>query len=257
MRHNFFLLFSAILFKLGITVSTSDAYAEQLRKSGGSGREVAEIHVQMGQRYLEQGELKLAMEKLQKALKYDAKFPDAHTVIAVLYERINDSKNAELHYKRAVELNPKNGEANNNYGTFLCKQGKYELAQKHFDRAVSDPFYPTPGIVLVNAGSCLLAAGNLEKAETNFRQALKLIPNNSNALIQLTTVLVKKQDYFRARAFMQRYESLEAPLTAESLDLGREIELKLGNTETANRYTEKLLEKFPDSVQAHALKPRS
>lgn len=257
MRHNHFLYpFVTLLMLLIIGNSTGLAYAAKEGKRTSAGREAAEVHMQLGQRYMQKGDLERALQNLQKALKDDPSFPDAHTVIAVLYDRINDLKNAEQHYKRAVELLPKNGAANNNYGTYLCKQGKYDLAQKYFEQAVADPFYQTPAVAYANAGSCQVAAGNIEKAETSFRKTLELAPNDSHALIELTSILVKKQDYFRARAFMQRYESLNSP-SAATLALGREIESKLGNAVAADHYAAQLLDLFPDSEQARALAPSS
>ena len=48
------------------------------------------------------------------------------------------------------------------------------------------------------------------------------------ALFQLASALYEKGDYFKARAFMQRFESVGQP-RPESLMLGRNIELRLGN----------------------------
>ena len=59
-------------------------------------------------------------------------------------------------------------------------------------------------------------------------------------------------DYFKARAFMQRFESVGKP-RPESLMLGRSIELRLGNGSAASDYTRRLLQSFPESQQAHEL----
>src|ERR1700754_634669 len=94
----------------------------------------AEVHTELGQRYMQNGDLKGAMEKLQKALQFDPKYVPAHTVIAVLYERINDPASAELHYRKAIELEPKTGSNNNNLAVFLCKQGRAAEAKPYFDK---------------------------------------------------------------------------------------------------------------------------
>ncbi len=251
MRHSFlscFFTFFAILALSGCGASAPHNKGDQANDP----RESAEVHVQLGQRYMEQGKLELALEKLQKALKYDPSFPDAHTVIAVLYERINDPKNAEEHYRRAAELAPKNGAVNNNYGTFLCKLGKLDQAAKYFDRAIADPFYKTLEVAYTNAGTCLLLNGNLDKAEANFRKALEINPSNGESLIQLASILYKKNDNFHARAFLQRYESL-GQSSPSALGLGREIELKLGNADAARDYAERLRSQYPDSQQARGL----
>src|SRR5262249_44014734 len=106
--------------------------------------EAARRHTELGQKYMQQGNLKTALEDLEKALSYDADYVDAHTVLGVLYERIGDAKQAEEHYRRAAQLRPKGGNELNNYGAFLCKVGRYDESKDYFDRPTADPFYNTP-----------------------------------------------------------------------------------------------------------------
>src|ERR1700754_667286 len=211
-----------------------------------------EVHTELGQRYMQSGDLKGAMEKLQKALQFDPKYVPAHTVIAVLYERINDPVNAELHYRKAVEFDPKKGSVNNNLAVFLCKQQRPQEAKAFFDRALADPFYETPDLALTNAGTCLLQSQDYDSAEAYFRKAVARNPNNPDALYQMAHVLYLKNDAFRARAFLQRYEAAGSP-SPDSLKLGHDIELRLGNGEGAQDYAKRLREKFPDSEPARAL----
>ncbi len=215
-------------------------------------QEAARVHTELGQKYLQQGKLELALEKLDKAIAFDPDYADAHTVMAVLYEQIGDSAKAEEHYRRAAQLKPKGGAELNNYGTFLCKLGRYGEAQSYFERALADPFYKTPAVALTNSGTCLLKAGKRDEAEKALRLAVQTQPNNSEALIQLASALYQKGDYFNARAFMQRFESTGQP-SPDTLLLGRNIELRLGNGAAAGEYTRKLLHGFPESQQARSL----
>jgi type IV pilus assembly protein PilF len=214
--------------------------------------EAARTRTDLGQKYMEQGRLELALENLKKALAYDDGYADAHTVIAVLYERIGDPKQAEEHYRRAAQLKPKGGSELNNYGAFLCKIGRYDEAVSYFERAIADPFYATPEVALTNSGTCLLKAGKRDAAEKALRAALDRDPNNAEALFQLASVLYEKGEFFNARAFIQRFESVGQP-RPESLMLGRNIELRLGNGSAASDYTRRLLQSFPESQQARAL----
>lgn len=214
--------------------------------------EAARVHTELGQKYMQQGNLKTALEDLNKALSFDADYADAHTVLGVLYERIGDQKQAEEHYRRAAQLRPKSGNELNNYGAFLCKIGRYDEASGYFDRAVADPFYATPTVALTNSGTCLLKAGKRDAAEAALRTALDRSPNNAEALFQMASVLYEKGDYFKARAYVQRYEAVGQP-RPESLMLGRNIELRLGNGSAADDYTRRLLQSFPESQQARAL----
>ena len=210
------------------------------------------MHTELGQKYMQQGNLKVALDDLNKALSYDPDYVDAHTVLGLLYERIGDPKQAEEHYRRAAQLRPKSGNELNNYGTFLCRAGRYDESKDYFERAIADPFYNTPDVALTNEGTCLLKGGKKDEAEVVLRKALDRSPNNAEALFQLASTLYEKADYFKARAFMQRFESV-GQARPESLMLGRNIELRLGNGSAAGEYTRRLLQSFPESQQARAL----
>lgn len=214
--------------------------------------QAAQIHTELGQHYLQNGDLQTAMEKLTKALQFDPDYAPAHTVIAVVYERINDLPHAEEHYRRAVELDPKKGGPNNNLGAFLCRLGRAAEAEPYFRKAVADPFYKTPDLALTNAGVCQLKSHNATAAERDFREALQHNPNNGEALFQLADTLYQNKDTFRARAFLQRFDALGHPSPA-AYRLGYMIESNLGNTDAARSYRQRLLSQFPDSEQARSL----
>ncbi|MEO5627133.1 MAG: type IV pilus biogenesis/stability protein PilW [Dokdonella sp.] len=249
-----------------IALSASVALLTACGVSGGSNikgddpakqrEDAARVNTELGQKYMQQGKLELALEKLTRALSVDPGFVNAHTVIAVLYENINDPVKAEEHYRRAAELKPKGGSELNNYGTFLCKLGRFDESQVYFDRATTDPFYKTPAVALTNAGTCLLKAGKRDEAEASLRKALELHPDESEALVQLASVLYEKGEYFKARAFMQRFEAT-SQARPDTLMLGRNIELRLGNGRSAGDYTRKLMQDFPESDQARSLNVQS
>jgi type IV pilus assembly protein PilF len=217
-------------------------------------KDAARIYVELGQRYMEQGKLDYAMENLNKALDRDPNYVDAHTVIGVLYERIGNAKAAEEHYAKAVQLAPKSGDANNNYGQFLCATGRAAQSEQYFAAAMADPFYKTPDILYGNAGSCLMKGGSahIDEAIVDFRKALEANPKNGIALFQMADALYQKNDFFRARAFIQRFEALARPDPAALL-LARNIEVKLGHPDAARDYAQRLREQFPESEQVRVL----
>ena len=215
-------------------------------------RDAARIHTELGQRYMERGDLQTALQKLQLALKFDPDYANAHTVIAVLYEKIDNLPLAEANYRKAVELEPKRGAPNNNLGQFLCSRGNYAEGETYFRRAVADPFYETPDVALNNAGVCAIKAGNNAAAEVDFRDAVKRNPTNAEALFQLASVLYRENKAFPARAFIQRFDAL-GHATPASLKLGHDIENRLGNPEGALSYSKRLQSQFPDSEQAQAM----
>jgi len=238
-----------------VTTSTDSSTLSDKIPETSKGQETldaARVHTELGQQYMANGDLQTALEKLTKALQFDPNYAPAHTVIAVLYERINKLPEAELHYRKAAALEPAKGGPNNNLGAFLCKIGKNAEAQGYFEKAVADPFYQTPDVAWSNDGVCQLRANDRKGAEASFRKAVALNPQNGEALLQLANVLYLNNDAFRARAFMQRFDALGQP-SAASLKLGHDIEYRLGNRDSALNYGKRLQSQFPDSEQAHAL----
>ena len=212
----------------------------------------AKTNIGLAKGYYEQGQLKVALEKAQKAVTLDPKLAEAHSLLALIHEQIGQLPESEQHHKRAVELAPKDGSMNNNYGAFLCRQARYEEADARFAVALKDPFYETPEAALANRGSCALSWGKTDLAEQTLRETLKRRPEQPQVMVQLAQILFKKGDFLRARAFVQRYEETSKP-SPDTLELGMMIEQKLGNEEAAAEYRRRIVAEFPESDQAHRL----
>lgn len=237
----FFILLTVIFLAACATTSTD--------KEDKAARKAAETNTALGRGYMDRGQYEIALEKLKRAVAYDKTYAPAHTLLGVLYETIGETEEAGREYKLAAHYAPKNGEVNNNYGAYLCATGKQNEAEKYFLRAVDDPFYPTPAIALSNAGSCALALGDLDKAETFLRQSLDYDNKLGASLLSMAEVSYRKGSFLTARAFLQRYEAT-GDMDEESLYLGYRIESRLGDEESAERYRIELLERFPGTEQA-------
>ncbi len=205
----------------------------------------AALQVKLGQGYLSEGELEIARDKLKRALELDPNSADAHTLMAVLSERINRPKAAEQFYRRAAELKPEDGSVNNNYGTFLCGSGRFEEAESYFQRALDDPFYRTPAVAYTNAGSCALKSGRPDAAEVFLRKAIELDARNKPALFELARIHLLKGDALRARAFLQRFEAQTKTADVTALELGARIEESIGNAKGAAEYRSRIAAEFP------------
>jgi len=212
-------------------------------------RKGAESNTSLGLEYMNRGQYEVALGKLKKAIRDDPTYAPAHTVMAVLYERIGEMKLAGTHYRKAVEIDPADGDTNNNYGAYLCKTGKAEQANDHFIRALDDPFYSSPSVALTNAGSCALGNNDLEGADNYLRGALKIEPEFPDALLNMAKLKFEEKNYLSARAFMQRYEDT-ATHGADTLLLAYRIEMASNNSRAANKYKLILETNFPESDQA-------
>ncbi|RLW68445.1 MAG: hypothetical protein B6D71_13810, partial [gamma proteobacterium symbiont of Stewartia floridana] len=111
--------------------------------TGSLGREKrnspAKIYVDMGIEYMRDGQSAVALKKLKKAIKVDDDYPQAHNVIAILYERLGNQELAGFHYEEAIKLDGQDPYIRNARGSFYCKQGRLEDAEFDFQRALSNP----------------------------------------------------------------------------------------------------------------------
>lgn len=216
------------------------------------GSEAAKINIQLGQAYLSQGKLDMAMDKLKKAIDLAPRNPDGHTVIAVLYEQLGNVEMAGKHYQEARRLAPESGLTANNLGRFLCSRGQYDKADALFASALMDPFYRSPETALLNRGSCAMSAGKLDLASESLRLALERSPDMPDALYQSAVLAMQRKDSLRARAFIERYLSAAAA-SPQALAFAIEIERALGNERAVARYRERLVQEFPESAEAESL----
>ncbi|WP_154223118.1 type IV pilus biogenesis/stability protein PilW [Marinicella rhabdoformis] len=193
------------------------------------------LNVRMGVAYFERGDYDTALEKLKRALSYNSKLAIAHSAIATVYATLNAQLDAERHYKLSVKYGPKDPTILNNYGTYLCQKGEYELALSYYEKTLANPFYKTPETVHENMGVCLVQSNQHSKAEPHFRKALQYNSKLPVSLYNMVVVSSAKGDYMKARAFLQRLQNVAA-LDERILKIGYEVETEMGNKRAANRY---------------------
>jgi type IV pilus assembly protein PilF len=218
-----------------------------------SDNEAAIANMNLGAGYLRQGNMDLAIERLQRALAQDPKLVQAHTTIALAYDLTGNLEEAESHFKRATELDSSDGSAANGYAAFLCTHGnRWAEARPYFRRAADDTKYGTPEVALTNAGVCARDAGELEAAEESFRAALMRNPRFADALFNMLELTYQRGEYLQARAFLQRYLDVR-PATASVLLMCVNAERALNNAAGADRCAAQLRSGFPGSPELQQL----
>jgi type IV pilus assembly protein PilF len=193
---------------------------------------------------LRAGETAEALRLAMKAVGRNSKSADAHTVLAFALERSGEVEEAGVHYRRAAELAPARGGMLNNYGVWLCGQRRAAESLEWFDAALAAPGYPTPAAALANVGTCAYQAGQAERAERDLRRAISLDPENPLALATLARLAYDRERWMEARAFSQR-RLAAATADVQSLLLASQIEQKLGDSDAARRYVERMQKEFP------------
>lgn len=119
--------------------------------------EAVAARVKLALAYLEQNEFAKAKQNIDKALAHDSQDYLPHSVLAYYYQQIGEVEKAESSFQTALALGqtgensekkPANQAADrpdvrNNYGAFLCRQGKFEQAYAQFEQALQSnaPYY--------------------------------------------------------------------------------------------------------------------
>lgn len=201
-----------------------------------------------GQAYRE-GDYRAAADHARAALKADPAHGAAHTVLGLVASASGDEQVAGGHYAKAAELDVDNGVALNNYGAWLCGNGRAQEALGWFERALGAPGYPEPEAALANLAGCALKAGRIDLVEPAARAALEIAPDSVVALQAMSEYNFNVGRHFEARAFSQR-RLAAAPATPDALRLASQIEEKLGDTVAATRYVQRLKTEFPQAMDA-------
>jgi len=204
------------------------------------------INVQLGIGYLQQGKLELANEKLLKALRYNPKSASAHNAYAILQDRLLVKDKAAYHYEKATTLDPKDPQAANNYGAFLCRNNQEAKSETYFLRALDNPLYKTPEYAYTNAALCLLKIDKRDKAIGNLSKALAANSNFPVALITMAKIKFEDQNHKDAKLYLDRYHLVAQP-SAKSLWLSIRNELMLNKDRDVDELASQLQTNFPDS----------
>ncbi|MEJ2093930.1 MAG: tetratricopeptide repeat protein [Gammaproteobacteria bacterium] len=125
MRNRCFLLFFLLLL-------FSCAQTPNSIQVTGQTNRVAETNLNLGVEYLKRGNYEKALDKLNRALEADPKYPPTYNALGILYQKLGKPDEAEGYFKRALRINPADPPTLNNYGQLLCAEERYEDAEKAF-----------------------------------------------------------------------------------------------------------------------------
>ena len=218
----------------------------------GDARGRARIHAELAANYFEVKNLAIALEEVGIAQRADPSYGPAYTVAGLIYAEMRNDALAEQNFQQALRLNRQDPEANNSYGNFLCQRKREAEGMRLFMVAANDPLYQYPERSYVSAGMCARRRGDLAEADAHFRSALKLQPNQIQALYQLADVSYARANYPDARLHLQRLIPV-ASGSPEILWLMLRTERRGGDRNNEASLAHQLRTNFPNSKEAQAL----
>lgn len=165
-------------------------------------------NTRLGLAYLKQGDFPRAKRKLVHALKLAPGYPQANAAMGWYLEHTGEPAQADAYYRKAVRNARESGAQCNNYGAFLCRQGKYNEAQRWFRAAVRDTAYSNTAGVYENSGLCARAAGDRTLATQAFEKALAQDAGRLQSLEALATMALQDGNALKARKLLREHMEL-------------------------------------------------
>lgn len=250
MMKRILIILIAVLVSGCVHEQVGDADLDENKKSP---EEQAQLRAQLAANYLQRGELKVAKEEVEKALKLDPDSASANYIMALVQIRFKDKKKVEYYFRKAIDRSDPLPNAQQDFANYLCRQGDFKQAINEFEALHDNPIYPNQELVYLNEAECYILAKENDKAEQSLRTALKINPRLVPALYDMTVLSFQKGNMLQTRAWYQRYMELgrEDP---RILYIAYQAEKSLGNKDAAASMALLLKGKFPDSEQAKLLR---
>jgi Flp pilus assembly protein TadD len=163
-------------------VRVVDRTTERARTPSGEG--TARDHLDRGRALLAENRLNEAIEELSRAASLDPRLAQAHSLLAVAFERKGLRERARESYERAVGANESDAQALNNLGYSLYAAGNYRAAADKLKRAAR--LAPTDARVLNNLALAQCRLGKFDEAYKNFARAGGEFAGHTNTAALLT-----------------------------------------------------------------------
>jgi type IV pilus assembly protein PilF len=211
-------------------------------------RKRARLRLELAVGYFEQGQTTVALDELKQALTLDGTFADAYNLRGLIYMRLNDARQAEESFRRALSIRANDANVQHNLGWFLCQQARYSDSLQAFGAALANPLYGDRAKTFMAQGLCQARAGLKADAERSLARSYELDAANPVTGYNLANLLFERGDFTRSQFYIRRLNNSELA-NAESLWLGIKVEHRLQNTDAVSQLSEQLKRRFPQSKE--------
>lgn len=157
-----------------VRVEDRDNKRPTVSDEGGSARD----YLERGRALLEDGRLNEAIAELSRATSLDPKLSQAHSLLAVAYDRKGLHDRAGDSYRRAIGADDRDPQALNNLGYSLYLSGNYRAAVDKLKKAAR--MAPADARILNNLALAQVRLGKYDDAYRNFARAEGEFNGHSN-----------------------------------------------------------------------------
>ncbi len=186
-------------------------------------------YLESGKRYLDKGQYREAEIQFENAIQNDARFAEAHYMLAQAATKLGDGRTAVQELSKTIEIQPDHYKAHLDLANLLILAGQFSEAKEHLDLLVQkQPDDPEVYLALANYHA---GTNNTAAALADMQKALQLDPKRSDSYLSLALLDVRGQQWDAAEANFKKAVELN-PKSTNALTL-------LGNLyQTRGRFPE-------------------
>jgi len=176
----------------------------------------------------------------RRAVEMDGNLAEAHAVLAAslfIYEWAWSA--AEMHVRRALDLDPNSADSHWIYAHLCSNQGRHEEALAEVARARE--LDPLSGLIHAMEGQFLLHAGRTDEAIARLREAIELDPRSRVAHMFAASAYIEKGLFSEAVSEADTAHAL-SPSATQHLAFESYANARLGKRAEARNALEKLLQ---------------
>jgi type IV pilus assembly protein PilF len=208
------------------------------------------LRLDLATAYFARNQPTTALDEVKQALSAKPDLVEAFNLRGLIYASLNEPRLAEESFQRALQLNPRHADTLHNFGWYHCQSGRFDEAERLMQQALAVPQYPGVSRTLLAQGVCQARAGRWIDAERTLSRSYEVDPANPATAYNLAEILLRRNEFERARFYVSRINAVREQSNAQSLWLAARIEHRSGNAGAAQQWGLQLRERFPQSTEA-------
>jgi tetratricopeptide (TPR) repeat protein len=181
--------------------------------------EFSQAHFSLGNVYLKEGKLDLALSEFDSVLALNPSFNRAHLNRGMVYFRRGELEQAEAEFNAELKLNPNEAKAYNNLSAIYQQKGLYPEAEEMAARAIRLGGYPAGAYM--NLAASYRKEGNIRQAKQTITQGLAEVRPFPEGELFLGEIYLTEGQYDSA---VERFENVIHP-PASQRDIAYDLEV--------------------------------
>ena len=133
-----------VRFALGLSLLSATGWLSACASTNANNAQAqARVHTELAARYYEVGQVAVAVQEAQIALKSDNAYVPAHTLLALIYAQLQQNAQADTHFRQALTLSEvqklSTTDLRNSYAWYLCQTDRMAQGLNELSPVLRDP----------------------------------------------------------------------------------------------------------------------